>query len=404
MLRDDSLADPGLWLLDPEINFLNHGSFGACPREVLVFQAELRDRLERQPVTFLVREIERELDLAREALAGFLDAEPAGLVFVPNATTGVNTVLRSLEPELRADPGCELLVTDQEYNACRNALEATAERTGAKVVVAALPFPCSAPKEVVDALLGRVTERTRLVLIDHVVSQTGMVLPIGEIVEKLNDLGVESLIDGAHGPGMVEVNLRALGATYYTGNCHKWMCAPKVAGFLWVGEDRREVVRPLVTSHGANAALGGRSRFHAEFDWTGTFDPSAYLSVAKATEVMGGLLHGGWDELRAANRDLAVEAQEILCGALGIDAPCPEEMLGSMVTVPIPDSAVDAEAPSVPMYVDPLQNLLLEKYGIEVPIFPWPGFPQRVLRVSCQAYNSSPQYVKLALALKEIFG
>lgn len=403
MLRDQPLADPALWMLDPEIDFLNHGSFGACPREVLELQMELRERLERQPVQFLVREIEGRLDVAREALAEFVGADPAGLVFVPNATSGVNTVLRSLEAEFRADPGCELLVTDQEYNACRNALDVVAEKTGAKVVVVDLPFPCAGPEEVFDALFEKVTERTKLVLIDHVVSQTAMVLPVRRIVEELNDRGVESLIDGAHGPGMVDVDLRSLGATYYTGNCHKWICAPKVAGFLWVCEDRRDVVRPLVISHGANAALGGRSRLHAEFDWVGTIDPTAYLCVPKAIEVMGELLPGGWDELRAANRALAVEAQELLCGALGIDAPCPEGMIGSMVSVPLPDSGADAQPPAVPMYVDPLQDLLLEKYGAEMPIFPWPGFPRRVLRVSCQAYNSSAQYVGVALALKEVF-
>ena len=404
MLREQALIDPAVWLLDPDIDFLNHGSFGACPREVLDYQSELRARLERQPVQFLVRELEGGLDRARGALGEFLGAGAEGLVFVPNATSGVNSVLRSLEPELRLDPGCELVVTDQEYNACRNALDVTAERCGARVVVAELPFPCAAPEEVVATILERVNPRTRLVLMDHVTSQTGMVLPVAEVVRELNRRGVESLIDGAHGPGMVAVELDALGATYYTGNCHKWVCAPKVAGFLWVRQDRRATVRPLAISHGANAALGGRSRFHAEFDWTGTFDPSAYLCVPKAIDVMASLLPGGWEELRAANRALALEAREVLCGALGIEAPCPDGMIGSMVTLPIPDSGPDAEPPAIPLYVDPLQDEFLGRYGIELPIFPWPEFPRRVLRVSCQAYNSSPQYVRLALALKEVFG
>jgi isopenicillin-N epimerase len=295
-------------------------------------------------------------------------------------------------------------VTDQEYNACRNALDVTAERTGARVVVAELPFPCSGPEEIVGALMERVTARTRLVLIDHVTSQSAMVLPVAEIVAGLNERGIECLVDGAHGPGMVPIDLNLLRATYYTGNCHKWICAPKVAGFLWVCEDRRELVRPLVISHGANAALGGRSRLLTEFDWTGTYDPSAYLSVPKALEVMGALLPGGWDELRAANRSLALEAREILCGALGIDPPCPDEMIGSMVTLPIPDSPPGTEPPAIPLYVDPLQDVLLGEYGLELPIFPWPKFPQRALRVSAQAYNSSPQYVKLGLALKDVFG
>ena len=403
MLRDEPPADPGIWLLDPEIDFLNHGSFGACPREVLDYQIELRNRMERQPVQLLVRELEGELDAARAVLAEFLGAEMEGLVFVPNATSGVNTVLRSLEPELRADAGCELLVTDQEYNACRNALEVTARRTGARVVVADLPFPCSGPDEVVAALMEKVSDRTRLVLIDHVTSQSGMVLPVREIVASLNERGIESLIDGAHAPGMVALELRNLGATYYTGNCHKWLCSPKVAGFLYVPDRaRREVIRPLVISHGANAPLAGRSRFEVEFSWTGTTDPSPYLCVPKSLEVMGRLLPGGWPELMAANRSLALEAREILAGALGIDAPCPDGMIGSLATLPLPDSDPDAEPPTIMLYVDPLQDLILEKYHIELPIFPWPEFPQRVLRISAQAYNSSPQYVRLALALKEL--
>ena len=404
MLRDEPLADPGLWSLDSEIDFLNHGSFGACPQEVLQVQSEFRARLERQPVQFLVRELEGELDVARQVLAAFLGAGAAGLVFVPNATTGVNTVLRSLEPELRADPGCELLVTDQEYNACRNALDVTAGRTGARVVVAELPFPCPGSEAVVGAVLEKVTDRTRLVLIDHVTSQSAMVLPVAKIVAALNERGIESLVDGAHAPGMVPLDLASLGATYYTGNCHKWLCAPKVAGFLWVSEGRRESVRPLVISHGANAAPGGRSRYQVEFGWTGTFDPSPYLCVPKSLEVMGALLPGGWDQLRAANRELVLEAREILCGALGIEVPCPDAMIASMATLPIPDSGPGARPPSVPVYVDPLQDEILEEYRIELPIFPWPGFPRRVLRVSAQAYNSSPQYVRLALALKELFG
>ena len=402
MLRDEPLVDPARWLLDPEIDFLNHGSFGACPREVLDLQVELRERMERQPVQLLVRELEGEMDSARVALADFVRAEVEGLVFVANATAGVNTVLRSLEPELAADPGCELLVTDQEYNACRNALDVVAERTGTRVVVARLPFPCSGPDEVVAAVMEYVTERTRLVLIDHVTSQSAMILPVGEIVKKLNELGVESLIDGAHAPGMLDLDLASLGATYYTGNCHKWICAPKVAGFLSVCEDRRGTVRPLIISHGANAPLGGRSRFEVEFDWTGTFDPTAFLCVPRALGVMGSLLPGGWEALRTANRELALEAREILCAALGIGAPCPDEMIGSMATLSIPDASPDAEPPRILLYVDPLQDVILERYKIELPIFPWPEFPRRVLRISAQAYNASPQYVRLALALKEV--
>src|SRR6266446_8332441 len=204
-----------LWALDPQVAYLNHGAFGACPRAVLEYQRKIRGRLERHPIQFFVRDLEGLLDAARGQLAKFLGADPEGLVFVPNATAGVNTVLRSL----RFKRGDELLVTDHEYNACRNALNFIAERSGARVVVAHVPFPLRAKEEVVDAVLSRVTTRTRLALLDHVTSQTGLVLPIQTLVRKFAQHGVETLVDGSHAPGMAPINLRKLGATYYTGNC-----------------------------------------------------------------------------------------------------------------------------------------------------------------------------------------
>jgi isopenicillin-N epimerase len=392
-------CNPRLWALDAQVVYLNHGAFGACPRAVLEYQRTIRDRLERQPIQFFVRDLEELLDHARGALATFLKADPEGLVFVPNATAGVNTVLRSL----RFKRGDELLVTDHEYNACRNALNFVAEQSGARVVVANVPFPVRAKEEVIDAVLSRVTSRTRLALLDHVTSQTGLVLPIQTLVRKLARHGVETLVDGSHAPGMVPLNLRELSAAYYTGNCHKWLCAPKGAGFLLTRRDRRQSIRPLSISHGANSPRADRSRHLIEFGWTGTTDPSACLSVPEALRFVSALLPGGWAAVMKRNRRLALAARTMLCEALQIDSPCPDEMIGSLAAVPLSDGA-DAKPPKSPLYLDPLQDRLLAQHRIEVPIIPWPAPPKRLLRISAQLYNSLPQYERLAVALRRLLG
>lgn len=387
-------CDPKLWRLDPEAVFLNHGSFGSCPVRVLEFQQALRDRLERQPVKFFVRDLEGLLDQARAQLAQFVGAAPEGLVFIANATAGVNTVLRSLD----WSAGDELLVTNHEYNACRNALDHVAGRSGAKVVEVRIPFPLSSAEEIVEAVCGAVTTRTRLALLDHVTSQTGLVLPIRRLVQELAERGVETLVDGAHAPGMVPLKLSELGAAYYTGNCHKWLCAPKGAAFLHVRDDRQTSIRPLSISHGANSPRLDRSRYLIEFGWTGTLDPTAFLAVPEALRYMGSLLPGGWSELMRRNRELVLWGREILCAALQIPPPCPPELIGALASVPVPDGA--AEPSTSPLYMDPWQEVLWAKHSIEVPIIPWPAPPKRLLRISAQAYNDVAQYRLLAQTVR----
>jgi isopenicillin-N epimerase len=385
------------WALDDTITFLNHGSFGACPRAVLARQLELRALLEREPVAFFVRTADDLAATARAALGTFLGADPERLAALPNATAGVNTVLRSLAPRLH--PGDELLVTNHEYNACRNALEFIAEATGSRVVVAAVPFPLAAPEAVTAALVAATTPRTRLCLVDHVTSQTGLVLPVADIARSLSARGVEVLVDGAHAPGMVPLDLRALedaGVRYYTGNLHKWICAPKGAAFLSVAADRLDRIRPLSISHGANAPLNGKTRFRVEFDWTGTDDPTAFLSVPAALEVMAGLRPGGWPTIMAENREKALAGREILCAALGVSAPAPAGMIGSLAAVPLPDTP-DGECPA-------LQDALFEQDHIEVPIIPWPAHPRRLVRISAQLYNRTDEYHRLASVLRRRLG
>ena len=384
-----------MWPLDPKVTFLNHGSFGSCPRPVLEFQQSLRERMERQPVQFFVRDLEKLWDDARAALVRFVGADADDLVFVPNATSGVNTVLRSLTFQ----KGDELVATNHEYNACRNALEVLT--SGARVKTATIPFPLQSEDEIVAAVLAKVTARTRLVLFDHVSSQTGLIFPAERLVRELNQRGVDCLIDGAHAPGMIPLDLRRIGAAYYTGNCHKWLCAPKGAAFLHVRRDRQKPIRPLIISHGANSKRTDRSRFLIEFGWTGTGDPSASLSVPEALRVMESALPGGWPEVMRHNHDLVLRARKILCDVLAIDPPCPDEMIGSLASLPLPDSKNVQPALS-PLYADPLQERLLREKRIEVPIIPWPAPPKRLVRISAQLYNSLPQYRRLAKALPEM--
>jgi isopenicillin-N epimerase len=387
-------CDPQNWLLDPQVVFLNHGSFGACPERVLAVQTEWQRRMERQPLQFLVRELEAELDAARAVLAQFTGAEAEDLVFIPNATTGVNTILRSLSFQ----PGDELLVTDQEYNASRNALNFVAERSGARVVVASIPFPFRHEDELVTPVLKCVTPKTKLALLDHVTSQTGVVHPIARLVNELNQRGVDTLVDGAHAPGMVPLDLKKLGATYYTGNCHKWLCAPKGAALLHVQRNKQPLIRPLTISHGANSARQDRSRFLIEFAWTGTGDPAAFLSVPEALRFMASALPGGWPQIMKRNRALTLAARKILCAGLNMAEPCPEEFVGSLAAVPIPAAPAN-RLPRLPFNEYPLQDALREKHGIEIPIISWPAAPQRVLRIAAQLYNSLPQYELMTKAL-----
>ncbi len=375
------------WSLDPTIEFLNHGSFGACPLPVMKLQQELRQRIERQPLQFFGRDLEELLDQARTDLATFVGANANDLAFVPNATTGINTVLRSLTFE----PGDELLTTNQEYNACRNALDFVAKRSGAKIVVAEIPYPIESSQQAIKPILQAVTSKTRLALLDHITSQTGLVFPIAEIIHALSEQNIDTLIDGAHAPGMVAIDLAAIGATYYTGNCHKWLCAPKGAAFLYVKPDKQSEIRPLTISHGANSPRRDRSRFRLEFDWTGTDDPTAYLCVPEAIRFMGSRLPGGWSELMKHNRQKAIAARTILCNILKVALPSPDEMIGSLATVPLSDGS----------YLG-LQDALLEKFGIEVPIVPYPAAPKRLVRISAQLYNTLDQYEKLGRAIVEL--
>lgn len=351
--------------------------------------------MEAEPVQFFWRRYEERLEPARLALARFVHARSRDLVFVTNATTGVNAVVRSLK--LRR--GHEILTTNLDYNACRNVLVETAQRAGARLVVAHIPFPLRSADEIVEAVLRTVTPRTRLAMLDHVTSNSALVLPVQRLIRELEERGVDTLVDGAHAPGMLPLNLPALRPAYYTANLHKWVCAPKGAAFLWVREDKQADLQPAVISHGNNRPRSGFTPFQDRFDWAGTQDPTPWFCVSEAIRWMGNLLPGGWAELRRRNHSLAVQARQILCERLEVEPPCPPGLLGSMATIPLPERLQSVPATGK---IDPEQLRLCDQFGIEVPLSRFGAPEQRWLRISAQIYNAPADYAYLAAAMQTL--
>ncbi|MDJ1183742.1 aminotransferase class V-fold PLP-dependent enzyme [Roseofilum casamattae] len=391
---DYNFTDPDLfpswkqwWTLDPDRIYLNHGAFGACPRPVLEQQKELRAQLERNPTRFMVHELEPLLDEARDRLAEFVGAKSAELAFIPNTTTGISTVLRSLS----FAPGDELLTTTQEYNACRNALDFVAARTGANVVTVPVPFPFENEEMAIAAILSGISEKTRLVLLDHITSVTSLIFPIQQLARELRDRQIDFLVDGAHVPGQIPLNLAELGVTYYCGNCHKWLCSPKGAAFLYVREDKQSLIHPLTISHGANSSRRDRSRFHLEFDWTGSNDPTPYLCLPATLDFINTRVPGGWMGLMESNHHKVIQARQVLCDALGIAPLTGDRAIGSMASLPLPEGCART-----------LYRQLSEEKGIEVAIKPFPHPPHRLLRICAQIYNDLNDYQQLAIALNTL--
>ena len=382
------------WALDPETTFLNHGSFGAVPNIVLEEQSLLRSQIEMDPVRFYEREFQQLMYEARKCLSFFLNADPNGMTFVRNATEGVNTILRSLNLK----EGDEIIVPNHSYQACWNAVDFVAGRSGAKTVVVDIPFRLREESQILDLIMDSVTERTVLALIDTVTSPTGLRMPFEELVEKLQSSGVDVLLDAAHGPGIVPLDLGNLGAAYCTGNCHKWICTPKGSAFLHIRDDKKDMIRPLSIGHGFSFQGSDQERFEYEFGWPGTQDPTPWLCIPKAIEFLGGLVEGGWPTIMQRNRKLALEGRGIICEALGTSPPVPESMVSSIASIEIPS---DGDIGPMEFEGDPFHNLLYDKYRIQVPVFPWVHHKTRYIRISAQIYNHIDEYYFLAEALKE---
>jgi isopenicillin-N epimerase len=366
----------GEWDLEDGFLTLNHGSYGATPRTVLAAQDAWRARMESQPTRFFRATYPAAIRAAAGALASFLGAAGADLAFVENATTGCNAVLRSL----RLAPGDEIVVLAHVYGAVRNTVRYVCDRSGATLVEAPLPFPRPLPDDITASVAAALTPRTRLAVIDHITSASALVLPIADIVRACHAQGVPVLVDGAHGPGQVDLDLTAIGADWYTGNCHKWLNAAKGCAFLWARADRQADLHPVTISHGYG------NGFLAEFDWTGTFDPSAYLSVTAALDFHQRL---GGPALRARNAALAFEAAHLVAGRLGTETGGGNDVSGSMGLVRLPGPAENAMT---------MREKLLA-LGTDTPVSTIAG--AMWLRISAQAYNDRADFERLADLLVE---
>ena len=350
------------FLLDPEIAFLNHGSFGACPRPVFERYQAWQRELEREPVDFLDRRLPALLDDARAALADYLGCPASDLAFVQNATTGVNLAARALD--LR--PGDEVLATDLEYGACDLAWDWVCRRAGARYVRAPIPLPLPDERRLVDALFALATERTRAVYFSHVTSITGLVLPVEDIVRRARALGLVTIVDGAHAPAHVPVNLTELDTDYYSGNCHKWLGGPKGAGFLHVRPEHQDRVGAPIVSWGYTEGAGFSERIEKQ----GTRDPAAWLTVPAAIGFQAGR---DWDDVRERCRRLAREARQELCDLLETEPLAPDSMVAQMATVRLPRSSPG------------LNERLFTRHRVEIPV----GGPEKsLLRLSVAGYTT----------------
>lgn len=379
------------WSLLDDVTYLNHGSFGPSPRVVQNAREEWSRRLESQPMDFYVRQMEDQLDTAGRRLGEFVGAEPRDLVFVDNATVGMNIVAASV----RLNAGDEVLLTDHEYGAVTRIWRTACQATGANLVIGKLPKPTVADDELTTSFLEAVTDKTRLIVVSHVTSPTSLILPVKQICQRARELNVPVCVDGPHAPAMIPVNINNIGCDYYTASCHKWLSAPFGTGFLYVARRLQQTLRPANTSWGRS--ISGRPfSWQDEFNWIGTRDPAAFLSIPTAIEF---LESKGLETFRRRTHQLAQSAQHRITELTGMEADVADasDRFGSMITLPLPTTNWQ---PPKHGRRDPLQDALWNQHKIEIPLISWNG--RRFIRVSCHLYNTQSDIDRLIEGLAKL--
>ena len=374
-----------LFLLDPEVIFLNHGSFGACPKPVFEVYQNWQRELERQPVEFLGRRITELLADARTRLAAYLSIESDEVVFFSNPTTAINMVARSLD----LHPDNEILASDHEYGALDRTWRFICRQTGAKYIQQPISLPITSQEDVIKTFWQGVSKQTRVIFISHITSPTALVFPVEEICHRARTAGILTIVDGAHAPGQIQLDLDTIGADFYAGACHKWLCAPKGAGFLFARRSAQSRLAPLVVSWGYESVKPSPSQFIDYHEWQGTRDLSAFLSVPAAIEFQA---QHDWPSVRRRCHALASLTRTRINSLTGLPAICPDspEWYGQMFAALLPPG-VDTDELKVRFY---------NEYRIEVPLHRWNTHP--LIRVSIQAYNNQADTDALLIALSEL--
>jgi len=369
------------FFLDPKIIFLNHGSFGACAKPIYENLLYWQNLLEKEPVKFFEETIFEALVKSRKSLGSYINCDPNDLVYFPNPTTAVNTVARSLNLK----PGDEILSTDHIYGALDRSWIYICKKKGVVFKKAKIPFPINSKEEFLDIFFSYVSDKTRVIFISHITSMTALKFPVEEIIKYSKDKNIITIIDGAHAPGHIPLDLIKLDADIYTGACHKWMCTPKGISFLYVKKELQECIHPIVISWGWESDNPGISNFLDWHEWQGTRDMSAFLTVPAAIDF---LEKYNWEKISQTCRKIVIETRNSFLEYLDIKKPCPNSWLGQMASIPIPVENFET-----------FKHILLKKYKIQVPIFKWQN--QTILRYSIQGYNSSSDAEKLIYAVKD---